>query len=308
MAYISYLDLVGTKQLAKSNPEKAKEALILFSQMLENLANKYSDIVVAAFSDSAYCNSTDLDIFIQFFSELRISLFQSELYFTASLVQGDVGELFKCKNKYYGLVLTSPDIVNAYSVQNSLKGIGISVDRTLISQNKSSFINSYYFANEQCITAVPFCDIKYVGSKDVLLSLLKNLIWMFIKVGFMSLRAQRYYISPIYSVLESFDNQYILTDEILKKLLNILENVCSDNSGKHVLNVEHLCAIVLNRIFRAYKEQNFEYEDLIGAIYTKPYFSKLVLSLNKVSDSLLVPNFKQSIVDIYTEKSFEISS
>jgi hypothetical protein len=171
--YISFLDLLGIKELAKYNPleyffsmEKFRNKIIKSAKHFKN-DNANIKSKVHFFSDCCFIQSNDLELIFKFLAHLRKELLQDDdsLFFSASITYGKLDAVELSNNGYdklnqniremiesngvseylSGTIFQSDDISRVYVLQTEFKGTGIYVDDECIKKWKDSFENEVDF-------------------------------------------------------------------------------------------------------------------------------------------------------------------
>jgi len=192
MGYISFLDLVGITRLACSCSEEYRKAIVSFELGLQEVHRCYPEVSIGVFT----C--------------LRKELFFDAKYFTASITKGSLGDCIHNESNFSGMVIKNSEAINAYQLQNQLKGIGINIDSSIADSIKDKVVNSFYQRDIQTNEYFRFIDLKYQYKADVLFYILKNGIFHYTRIGCINKKAQRYYLSLIKSVMSSFDDRDLI--------------------------------------------------------------------------------------------------
>lgn len=165
--YISFLDLLGIKEMSKYNSleyfyamEKFRNKIIKSAKyFISNNKNTFSK--VHFFSDCCFIQSNDLERILKFLAHLRKELLQDDdkLFFSASVTTGkldavvlggesdeNLDENIKemiAKNEVSsylsGTIFQSVDISKVYLQQTDFKGTGVYVDETCLEVWRKSF-------------------------------------------------------------------------------------------------------------------------------------------------------------------------
>ena len=172
MAYIGFLDILGTRAKAALGDNDYTKLINLFNDKLYHLSEAYKGKVYA-YSDNAYVQFEDLNDMINFFRKLRDALMFDNYYFCAA---GDKGTLssksepFENKAGFYSMKFTSEAAVEVYRLQSQCTGIGVFLSDTivanLIRRNQRSFCSSICLKNELVdneFALMPVYDISYTG-------------------------------------------------------------------------------------------------------------------------------------------------
>lgn len=174
--YISFLDLLGIKEMAKYNPSEYFQAMVKFRNRIIKCAKYFqsedpnSKSKVHFFSDCCFIESNDIILLFEFLRHLRKELLQDDdsLFFSASVTYGKLGaavvnsidnkdldENIKnmiiendVSNYLSGTIFQSEDISRVYVLQNEFKGTGIFIDEGCIEVWKNTFETKELFIQE----------------------------------------------------------------------------------------------------------------------------------------------------------------
>ena len=223
MAYISFLDLLGTKNLMESDTDEYAKTVAEFNAILENVCGNGSWIY--AFSDCAYLENETLEKLLDTLDYLRDALMEKGRFFTAAVTQGALeasvlGSNFESKVK--GFAFGAASISRVYVLQSSMKGIGIQIDRALydgLAKEKSKLIDR--ITCNYCIPVITdkpdamvpvemfydllLCPSQIVNQNEATINgYFSYIIEQYIKSNIRSQRYGRYYLSPMINLLNSF--------------------------------------------------------------------------------------------------------
>ena len=195
MRFIAFIDLVGTKDIAYFDPEEYFKAAHSFQTSILQVSIKYENqgIMAYCFSDCAFIESENLIPLIEFIQELRNWLYWEGYYFKGAISTGTLGAIdgsedfneiernhgkeiarmyrtksalfTKAKNVCRGTFFLSSDVSFVYSLQDTLKGIGVITEPKTIellppeSQEKY-FVKSFYVPDIKKKIPVHFYDIR----------------------------------------------------------------------------------------------------------------------------------------------------
>lgn len=228
---ISFLDLLGTKSAAIKNADEYAKQIMGYKSSIENATQHFSnEDRIWVYSDNAYILTSSIDTLMRFYNDLRILLNTQGIFFTAAISLGNMDPLEKndsCQNAAYFI---GADAAKVYAQQASLGGIGIRIDERLIDKIEDDVCVSYYYQSRECTCLNAFFDLKYQLTSTTLLD---YTLIRFIKTRYESLKASRYYISAIISILKSFD--YSDPSFMTEKQLRHIAELCSLSQfrGKH---------------------------------------------------------------------------
>lgn len=237
MNYISFVDLIGTKNLAQYNIESYRDTVVNFqAAMINNVSALNKKGKVHFFSDCAYIESSDLESLLDFIRSFRSELLSLSLYLKGSIIEGTLGAingdetdefvgttygemvlarynsckgtLKKFKQEINGTLFFSPDIGNAYKFQDFLKGIGIYLDQNLIAKlnnkQKKETVISFFIKDFSKPNLEFFYDIKF-GEDELTEEIIDDVIRKYTLSNTYSLKYGRYYLSVLASLINSSD-------------------------------------------------------------------------------------------------------
>ena len=127
MAYIAYLDLLGTKDFCnekgiyKTNIDKFYKAVDLCSHIIGDKGR------IGLFSDCMYIECFNLEWMLDFLTELRRLLIADNLFFNAALAAGELGPVTTHKKTPHidAVKFSDERITDIYCKQTLYRGIGI---------------------------------------------------------------------------------------------------------------------------------------------------------------------------------------
>lgn len=221
MGYIAFLDLLGTKDLSFSDSDRYFEVTIDFANELRSSQHKGCNIY--CFSDCAYIKSDTFQNIVDCLVQLREGLLKNKVYFTAAISGGDLGvkEFDSSESNLGGCIFTDSSISRVYTLQSSLKGIGILIDDQIknneIYRHTAQYIFRNYFIPDisnpnqiKDFRDVLFFDKERLRAYDSDYVATFNDYWSYIlssaiQSNLKSNRFGRYYVSLFINLLASID-------------------------------------------------------------------------------------------------------
>lgn len=173
-AYSAFIDLVGTKDRAKTSPEAYRDSLRTFNERLLSLLPLLDEAGarVYFFSDCAFVEAAALDGLWRFLVRLRLDLVSDGLFFKASATKGplepvapaSVPELRRRDRALAKRVLQGfffGDVAaELYSEQERLKGVGIFVSKALEQELGARVAYSCFIPDVGTRRPVPYVDLR----------------------------------------------------------------------------------------------------------------------------------------------------
>lgn len=171
--FSAFVDLVGVRELAKSEPNAVLQHLTTFKDRVNEMSRclDVSDKIYF-FSDSAFVETSNLPRLLDFFENLRSSLFFSRIFFKAAISKGSLQrqDANECGSQFSGaekkrrasIVQGSffgHNAAKLYSEQERLKGIAISIDVEL--QARRAMVPSVFLPEANSNRAICFQDLRY---------------------------------------------------------------------------------------------------------------------------------------------------
>ncbi|MBQ9361171.1 MAG: hypothetical protein IJT96_09075 [Lachnospiraceae bacterium] len=295
--YICFLDLLGTKSIAGSDPNQYSNIISNFEDIVKDSAKVYSKVECHLFSDSIYSEACCLTDLCNFVKALRNKLLPKKICFNAAIRRGALG-IHKDSIGDNGEILSikSTDAIEVYSQQVKFSGAGIYVEETLINDPDISdmLVDSIYTSLEKDKLKIhKFKDIKLsYGSADAL----KYILHIFIETYILNPRASRYYLTMIATFLNEewrFDSEK--GEEIINHILNACR-VLGDDAYREAVVLTLVNAICTHaycnrgNVDDAYEEARDSLESVEDALdYLK------LISLSNV-DSMLLKDSSKAII------------
>ncbi len=91
-SFICFLDILGTKALARTNKDLYAKVIRKFNQIIKKRVDRlYPQISYFVFSDSVYIESADIVELCCFVRKLREDMLQYGICFNAAIRQGSLG-------------------------------------------------------------------------------------------------------------------------------------------------------------------------------------------------------------------------
>lgn len=277
MSYISFLDLLGTKDLSLNDKDKYFEVTTIFGRNLQKCI--MPECKIYCFSDCAYLESEELKQIIDSLVQLREVLLLKKIFFNAAICEGCLGaDEFKGEqSNLKGFLFQNTSVSKVYSLHSMFKGIGILIDEDLVKEIngrnngnkliKQYSINNYYIPDIDFISNVQcFYDIMLFETVDSdydssdLTTIDKY--WEFcmdqyIQSNIKSKRYGRYYLPLLINILSSLPliNDVFSKDErgfyceykIIDFLLNLKEK--NEYFLNNIVGIEYIYFYLINKIY-----------------------------------------------------------
>ena len=244
---ISFLDLLGTKSAAIKNPDEYAKQIMYYKASIESAIQHFSkEDRIWVYSDNAYILSSSADTLIDFYNDLRLSLNTQGIFFTAAISLGNMNPIEINDAWQNGAYFIGADATKVYAQQASLGGVGVRIDEKLIKNIEDDICVSYYYQSHECTNLNTFFDLKYQLTSTTLLD---YTLIQFIKTRYENIKASRYYISAIISILKSFDysDQSFMTNKQLKDIAELcsLSQFRKKHLDKSLISETSLFCLVL---------------------------------------------------------------
>ena len=88
--YCGYIDLLGTRVMAKSGAQTLLEGLDKFHTALDSAYTTVGKGTCYAFSDGAFFTFDAIEDFIKLYKQTRNELFEARHFFRCSFLEGDI--------------------------------------------------------------------------------------------------------------------------------------------------------------------------------------------------------------------------
>lgn len=237
MSYIAFLDLVGTREAALISSQHYSKNIDLFAKSLKEIGNEYK-CSIYGYSDNAYIEVENLYEMLKLFGELREKLRRSHIYFTAAVDKGTLNAKSHKINKATGNIMTfeNPSTAEIYKLQTEFQGVGYTISKAVCDDlKKENLENSVKPSAFECISKetssselIPIMDLAYdrIGCVQ-----LKYVIIDYLKTMVMNARAARYYITPIITMIKSYD-----TERLEHDLDELVKTITFQNIPKSFIN------------------------------------------------------------------------
>lgn len=318
MSYISFLDLLGTKDLSMQEETAYSDSIKVFGQCIsEGLRN--SKCKAYAFSDCAYLQAETLIDMLGVLSDLRDLLLQERRFFSAAVTVGTLNADISSdeENRYVCQSFAGADVSRVYVKQSRLKGIGIWLDESVIC-NKKVLGKKYRSIPNFCIPNIEepkrllhFYDLQIDTKEENLKAYFDFAMKSYRRANIKSKRYGRYYISLLINILSAIDfsenaKQPVLEYEktqgwyISSQLLKSLFDFCHKDEY-FIHNAPGYVYIFLYLLNNLYNENS------CGA-YTQAFLKKIVelhvideyiYDLSNVPEGLLSKQAEINLIEDY---------
>lgn len=166
--WCGYIDMLGTRALAKRSAQDLLEGLDKFHTALEDAFESFDGGTCIAFSDGAFFKAREFDSFIPFFRRVRNQLFQGGVYFRCSLIKGDIHIIERARSIKGTKKSTLPaflsltfakDAPTAYQKESEFKGIGCIIGTPI---EHTDIVPSFFLKNTSGkVEFLKFQDLRY---------------------------------------------------------------------------------------------------------------------------------------------------
>lgn len=284
MSYIAFLDLLGTKNLSTDDATSYSKSISIFTNCLQR--SLVEGCEAYAFSDCAYLEASTLSQIVSTLYTLRAELLMQQRFFVAAVACGTLNASVVDKKNLYCQNFSGADISRVYVAQNVLKGIGISIDSTIISKQKRKghkiprtdcfWIKSFFVADIDKISEITtFFDLQISQDENDLTAYLDYTLREYRKANIKSKRYVRYYISLLINILSAAtlnppEDENLFSSPLLCRIYNICKN--DVYFGSNAPGFSYIFLYLLDRLYTENERSDF----------TKDFLKK-ILSLNIVN-------------------------
>lgn len=226
MSYIAFIDMVGTRASAMISNEEYTATINDFTNSLKQV-NAICNCKIYGYSDNAYAEFHSLSSMVRFFQIFRENLMNKHRYFTAAVDSGSLqaDQISFGSKKGFSMTFTSSAATDIYMKQRQFSGIGISLSKSVINdlqeQKMEDAICQSVF---HCCTTEPnepeFRPVVDFSYTPVILEKINYIMADYLMAAATSVRAGRYYLTPIISMIKCLDKSVISKD--LKTLVELL--------------------------------------------------------------------------------------
>jgi hypothetical protein len=220
---IAFVDLLGTSELSRVDPDSFRTSLTTFEETICNSSSYLGKTgEVYFFSDCAYIQSASIDSLVKYIRDVRQALLEQGLYLKGSIGSGSLGAHKPLKGGIVKGNSFGADVVQIYALQDGLRGIGIRIDESIYQafKNKGYTINSCHLPLINSRHAECFHDLQF-STEELNEEVLKIFIKNFFKTNTKSRRFGRYYLSFVVSWINSADFGEIGRGDAANKLENM---------------------------------------------------------------------------------------
>lgn len=239
---IGFFDLLGTREYARNEPERFKRGILTFKESVEHAASELSgQDTVFLFSDCAYFESAKAERAVAFVAEVRMSLLLQGFYMKGAIGLGRLGAINALSTPSSGVPKSKSsgrqivrghtfegEVVDIYSSQDTLKGIGIRVQTELVQrlERRGTCVNSCHLPDKAKREGMCFVDLKFRPS-EMDAEIFRFIVADFFVSATRSSSFGRYYVTLLITWIrscdfESRDGQVIdaAADETVRFLLD----------------------------------------------------------------------------------------
>lgn len=227
MGYIAFFDMLGTRAAAMIGHSEYSEAISTFTKALKQVSAVY-DCSIYGYSDNAYAEIATLSDTISFFRDFRLRMINTHCYFNTAVDKGTLCPKkisFGRDNKGYSIIFTHSSSSEIYLKQCAFEGIGISLSKRiveeLIAKGKNgefccSVFQPYHSTGKELVLEEVY-DLSY---DPISLTMLNYVMADYLMTVATNVRASRYYLTPIVSMIKCLDKEIILNE--LDDLISLL--------------------------------------------------------------------------------------
>lgn len=226
MSFVAFLDMVGTRASAMMSNDEYTASINDFTDAMKQLSEIFN-CRIYGYSDNAYIEFSDHIQMIQFFRLLRENLLYQHRYFTAAVSLGSLQakQIYFGKPKGFAMKFTSAVATDIYISQRQFSGIGVSLSNRVVQELHSQQMDdqvckSIYHRCSNSGDDMGFEEVIDLAYAPVSLEQLRYIFADYIMAAAMSVRAGRYYLTPIISMLKCLDPSVL--SENLSDLVDLL--------------------------------------------------------------------------------------
>ena len=321
MGYITFLDLLGTKDFCSSREIYNRNISVFYKEAQTHSRYLKEAGKVGIFSDCLYAESKDLKQMLDFLVALRKRLCARRLFFNEALTKGEIDIVNPASSKYenfFGVAFEKSDIADVYMKQNRFKGIGIWVDESLHDEIRKisgyRLIRSVYLKEVDTSTFEPYYDIAFKFENKVFDhyedAVVKTVFSECLLAYTKSKRYGRYYLSIIATLINSYHN-YNLSWNLAKcnfeqcpMIYYIIMKLAEDNGKSYpfIQGLEMLCLLIVDNAFEHEEVTEIDHSLIIEKFMSyeclkKPYS----YSINSLPDVFSSKENRDKFIRIYQE-------
>ena len=299
--YIAFMDLLGSKAKAISEPQKYRFMIRDFQNTVQELYHKrkQATIKVYVFSDCAYFECDNFIALLTFLGELREKLLVQGIFFNAAICEGKLEDKIVGDKKDFSMVdFWDSRVVKVYSLQSCFSGAGIYIDPDLRNNNKikksinelcvkSIYINIDRFSGKktfsQCI------DVKFQRNS---LELLRYILNVYIRCYIQDIRASRYYFTLFVTYIEEQSIDVFAENdmECIKEIIRMTERI---------EKFEDRCIFLLkliDRLYEAQKENSKKSDDLMDPNKALHYMLDYIYEETKLYKLYNIKEYSREVI------------
>lgn len=228
MAYIGFIDMVGTRSAALISSKEYSEAICDFHEIMKETSTTIDKCSIFGYSDNAYIEIPDLNEMILFFKRLRRRLIRNHRYFNAAIGIGELGEVTTTNSGYSNgcsMRFNSPSTINVYLAQSRFTGIGISLSPEIVKELDANnlhkaYCNSIYKTKATDSKQSEFVDVVDIRYDPTSVEEIEFVLSDYVLTSLTNKGAGRYYLTPILSMIRSLEEPILerKTEEIVELL------------------------------------------------------------------------------------------
>lgn len=167
MSWCGYIDILGSRELARRSPHELGVALDSFHSALADNFPTFEEASCVAFSDGAFFRTNAFANFYPFYSRVRNQLFQAGTFFRCSYMQGEIPIIDRETEdgRYLGAIVPAfrsftfgGKAPEAYQRESEFKGVGCTIDQAPSDSALGLTVKSFYLRDDQ---PTAYVDFKY---------------------------------------------------------------------------------------------------------------------------------------------------
>lgn len=237
ISYIAFMDLLGTKAIAISDPSKYRDTIKCFHSDIGNLKKKFDKKCpeINVFSDCAYLESSDVYQLCIFLKELRQKLLFQRVCFNAAICKGELqtNRIYIEEGKVSIIDFQNEKVVKVYGLQSCFSGAGIYIDPELMDDKDTkekimkitvpSIFKSINKADGK-VQIVNCIDLKFGSNSSQLLIFILNL---YSHCYILDRRAARYYYTLYATFIGEQTIDIFMNDDmiIIKEIMKVAKKI-----------------------------------------------------------------------------------
>lgn len=325
--YTCCLELVGSRDYARRNPEIYKSKIDLFLEQVADSAMGKPALKINSFQHVIMADSSDLIQLLEFVVGLRQSLFTSGLFLRGVFKEGNsfdcslVDKIKSCPDTINGVVFNSIG-AGLMSALENFKGVGVCVDEIVsdieeLGDANFDVIDNCYLPNSNSRIAKCFKDLQISIGEETddqqLEGCLREedlIFQIFYKEAYKASTISNSYSRLFLPLFINYSSSYDIHSVVNYKEENrnkngfiyYLMNSKFERMPKNITGTEYLYFSFVNRIIDNEKKLS---NNFVAWVYSKLFsMNKIMSYVDSIPDKILSPNNRDAIY----EKIFENAS